>query len=196
MRRRVTRCAWILRKLSYQALPLSETGDLALRMVESINEYALRTTAETIGSRATLWKRTYDSIEKYQQSIAENREHLRRIIGAVDPRVPIAALELDTTTSTPALIASTKRYRIYAVRWRVFEDVTAEGLLLEPTGRVVARVVAIPDADQSPEILAGLESGPNPTSQFARRLAENDCQVLVPVVINRGDTWSGIQEFA
>ncbi|MGA8594842.1 MAG: hypothetical protein WB676_08870 [Bryobacteraceae bacterium] len=174
--------------------PLSETGDLAARMVESINNYALRITAESISSRSRLWKRNYDSVEEYQHSVAENREHLRKIIGAVDPRVPIAALELDTTTSTSPVIASSKRYKVYAVRWRVFEDVTAEGLLLEPAEQAVARVVAIPDADLTPEMLAGVEIGFDPNSQFARRLAENRCQVLIPVVINRGDTWSGIPE--
>ena len=172
--------------------PLSETGDLAMRMVDSINEYVLRVTAESAGTRVALWKRNYESVEKYQQSVAGNREHFRKIIGAVDPRVPIAALELDTTTSASSLIASSRRYKVYAVRWRVFEDVTAEGLLLEPAGRAVARVVAIPDADLSPETLVGLEAGLDSSSQFARRLAENGCQVLVPVVIDRRDTWSGI----
>ncbi len=171
---------------------LTETGDLAMRMVDGINEYALRITAESIRSRAKLWNRNYDSTDKYEQSVAGNREHLKKIIGAADPRVPITALELDTTTVTSASIASTQRYKVYAVRWRVFQDVAAEGLLLEPTGRAVARVVAIPDADLSPEMLAGLEPGLASSSQFAKRLAENKCQVLVPMVINRNDTWSGI----
>jgi dienelactone hydrolase len=161
-------------------------------MIDSINEYVLRTTAESIGNRAVLWERNYDSVEKYQASVAENREHLKKIVGAVDPRIPITALELDTTTSTSALIASAKRFKVYAVRWRVFEDVTAEGLLLEPTRQAVARVVAIPDADLSPETLVGMETGLEPNSQFARRFAENGCQVLIPVVIDRRDTWSGI----
>src|SRR5207245_11203486 len=55
----------------------------------------------------------------------------------------------------------------------------------------LARVVAIPDADQTPEMLAGLATGLPPDRQFARRLAENGCEVLVPILINREDTWSG-----
>src|SRR5258706_5715876 len=47
-------------------------------------------------------------------------------------------------------------------------------------------VVAIPDADQTPEQLA---------SGIARRLAENDCQVLIPTIIDRKDTWSGNPRF-
>ena len=78
------------------------------------------------------------------------------------------------------------------MHWSVFEGVTGEGLLLEPNTPPVARIVAIPDADQSPEMLAGLAPGVQPAGQFARRLAENGCQVLVPVLINRQDTWSGI----
>jgi dienelactone hydrolase len=174
--------------------PLSEPGDLAERMVNSINEYVLRLTRESISSRAERWQRNYNSAEEYQESVTANRDHLKKIIGAVDPRVPITALALETTTSTPPLIGSTKRYKVYAVRWQVFDDVTAEGLLLEPARRPVARVVAIPDADLSPEMLAGFEVGLDSNSQFARRLAESGCQVVVPVVINRSDTWSGIPE--
>ena len=62
--------------------------------------------------------------------------------------------------------------------------------LLEPDRPPVARIVALPDADWSPEMLAGLASGVEPAAQFARRLAENGSQVLVPVLIDRADTWS------
>jgi len=36
-----------------------------------------------------------------------------------------------------------------------------------------------------------LSPGLAPEAQFARRLAENGCLVLVPTLINREDTWSG-----
>src|SRR5207302_1436381 len=50
---------------------------------------------------------------------------------------------------------------------------------------------ALPDADWTPEMLAGLTKGVDPAAQFARRLVENHCQVLVPTLIDRRDTWSG-----
>jgi dienelactone hydrolase len=152
--------------------PLAAQGDLALRMVDDINDYLVRATKESAAKRKP------------------DRERLKKIIGAVDPRLP-ASVELDATTSTPALAANGPGYKVYAVRWAVFEGVTAEGLLLEPEQAPVARVVAIPDADWSPEMLAGLAPGVDFASQFARRLAENGCQVLVPVLIDRADTWSG-----
>jgi dienelactone hydrolase len=103
------------------------------------------------------------------------------------------------TVATPAQVSQGSGYKVYAVRWRVFDRVVAdfdgldaEGLLLQPDGKAVARVVAIPDADWTPEMLVGLASGVPPEAQFARRLAENGCQVMVPVLINRADTFSGI----
>ncbi len=156
--------------------PLTMQGDLAAQMVDGINDYLVRATAESIAKRPA----------------APSRERLKKIIGAVDPRVPDVRIELVATTRTSALIATGNGYKVYAVRWPVFEGVAAEGLLLTPDHPPLARIVAIPDADQSPEMLAGLATGLEPAAQFARRLAENGCQVLVPVLIDRADTWSGI----
>ena len=59
-------------------------------------------------------------------------------------------------------------------------------MLLEPVGRKpTAEVVALPDADQTPEAFAGLEEGTPPAGQFARRLAEAGCRVVVPALVNR-----------
>jgi dienelactone hydrolase len=172
--------------------PLTGQGDFAAQMVDGINDYLVRASAASPGTRAALWKRDYTSVQNYERSIAPNRERLKKMIGAVDPRVPAVSMELAATVSTPALVANGQRYKVYAVRWPVMEGVTAEGLLLDPDQSPVARIVAIPDADWTPEMLAGLAPGVDPAAQFARRLAENGCQVLVPVLIDRADTWSGI----
>ena len=58
-------------------------------------------------------------------------------------------------------------------------------------GQPVGQVVALPDADQTPEQLVGLAAGIAPQSQFARRLAENGFRVIVPMLIDRSDEWSG-----
>src|SRR5262249_36788672 len=57
--------------------------------------------------------------------------------------------------------------------------------LLAPTGKKTADVIAIPDADQTPEQIVGLMPGVPPESQYARRLAESGCRVLIPVLIDR-----------
>jgi dienelactone hydrolase len=162
--------------------PFTFEGDPALGMVDAIRAFLQRETAASAARRATL----------QGSDAGSRRERFRRLIGAVDVRLPFAALHLEATTAVPAEVARGKGYRVFAVRWPVFDDVEAEGLLLEPEGTPRARIVAIPDAGWSPEMLVGLSSGVDPAAQFARRLAESGCQVLVPVLIDRSDTWSGI----
>ena len=67
--------------------PLTAEGDLAEQMVEGIKRYLLRETDASIEKRARLWKRNYGSLERYDQSVAANRERFAKIIGAVDGRV-------------------------------------------------------------------------------------------------------------
>ena len=160
-------------------------------MVAGIDRFLTYETERSIGERHRLWQRDFSSVEAYEKSVQTNRERFRKIIGAVDGRLPVTALDLIGSTANPAKIAETGSFTAEVVRWPVFEDVYAEGLWLQPKGEPVVCVVAIPDADQTPEMLVGLAPGLAPERQFARRLAENDCEVLVPVLINRQDTWSG-----
>lgn len=51
----------------------------------------------------------------------------------------------------------------------------------------IADVVALPDCNQTPEQLVGLAPGVASESQYARRLAEGGCRVVVPTLINRQD---------
>src|SRR5262249_41021130 len=125
------------------------------------------------------------------KSVQPNRQRLAKLLGVVDPRVPTPTLEYVKTTDQDALVAETSAYKVYAVRWHVLDGVDAEGLLLQPNDKPVADVVAIPDADQTPEMLVGLAAGIAKEHQYARRLAENRCRVLVPTLIDRKDTWSG-----
>jgi dienelactone hydrolase len=177
--------------------PLTAQGDIASQMVEGIHQFLLLKTQTQEASRAKLWNRDYRSREQYELSVAPNRQHLRQIIGAVDARTNPPLLEL--ADAFPMRSQQAGDYRIYAVRWSVLPSPTAdsvglaaEGLLLEPTKPPVARVVALPDAHWTPEMLVGLIRGVAPQAQFARRLAENGCQVIVPALINRDDTFSGI----
>ncbi len=171
--------------------PLTDDGDLAAKMVEGIGKYLDRALDESDRMRDDCWKVDYSSVDAYLKSVAPKRERLRKILGVVDPRVPFTDLEYVGGPRTPSLIAETDDYKVYAVRWPVLAGVEGDGLLLEPKGKVVACVVALPDADWTPEMLVGLAAGVPKESQFARRLAENGCRVLVPTLIDRKDTWSG-----
>jgi dienelactone hydrolase len=171
--------------------PLIKEGDLAADMVAGIDRYLMRELAASGARRQTAWKPDYSSNEAYARYVQPYRARLAKILGAVDRRLPVPDLEYVATTGTPALIAETERYRIYSVRWPVFEGVDGQGRLLEPKSKPLANVVALPDADWTPEMLVGLAPGIPPHAQFARRLAEGGCRVIVPTLINRQDTWSG-----
>ncbi len=178
--------------------PLTQDGDLAKQMQDGMRRFLLHKIQDAPQQRSVLWQRNYRSVQDYNESVSANRKRLRQIIGAVDSRVPSIAPELFASSLGPSELARGFGYSVTTVRWPVVDSVDvglcglhAEGLLLQPAGRELARVVAIPDADWTPEMLAGLAPGVPPSAQFARRLAENGCQVLVPLLINRDDTFSG-----
>jgi dienelactone hydrolase len=153
--------------------PLTRTGDIASQMLDGIDGYLLQQLAESPGRRGARWGQD-----------AGRRERFRQISGLVDERVPFES------PAILGLVAEAPGYKIHAVRWPVLRGVDAEGLLLEPDRPPVARVVALPDADWTPEMIAGLAPGVTPAAQFARRLAESGCLVLVPALIDRGATVS------
>jgi dienelactone hydrolase len=173
--------------------PLTWQGDLAVRMMDGAHRFIERKIDESPRTRQKFWHRDLSSRGHYEASVEPNRSRLRKIIGVVDPRVP-AVMERFADNDDPALVAETSRYRISQVRWPVLEGVSGEGLLLEPRNTATGRVVAIPDAGQTPEQLAGLAAGIEPRSQWARRLAENGFEVLVPMLIDRTSRWSGHPE--
>jgi dienelactone hydrolase len=160
-------------------------GDIAAQMVAGIDKFLLRELDLSLERRAKHWNRDFSSAEAYSKSIEPNRRRLAHILGIRDERVPFDAPALVGTTKQPSLVGKGENYEIFAVRWPAVRDVHGEGLLLVPKGEKIADIIAIPDADQTPEQICGLAEGVPPESQFARRLAENGCRVLVPVLISR-----------
>ncbi len=168
-----------------QTRPLDwEEADLSSRLMDGAHRFVERKIAESAAGRPKFWARDFLSSPAYEKSVETNRVHFRTIIGAVDPRLP-AGMERYGDETNPALVAETPRYRVYQVRWPVLEGLWGCGLLVEPTGRPVARAILVPDADQTPEQWMGLAPGLPPSSQAARRLAENGFQLVLPQTIRR-----------
>lgn len=160
--------------------PLAPDGDRSARMHEAAIREVDRQIAEAARDRAKSWP----------GRAAEHRARLCHLLGLQDGRAA-AGMERYGDEENPALVAETSRYRVHQVRWPVLDRVTGEGLLLEPRSAARGFVVALPDAGQTPEQAVGLAPGVAPERQFARRLAENGCTVLVPVLIDRGTAGSG-----
>jgi dienelactone hydrolase len=155
-------------------------------MIDGIDRFLMKEIDRSAEARERFWKRDFSSREAYGKSIEPNRRRLAHILGVRDERPARVEMELVATTDRGALVAKSDAFEAYAVRWRAFGDVHGEGLLLKPVGREpVADVVAIPDADQTPEMICGLADGVPAESQYARRLAESGCRVVVPMLISR-----------
>lgn len=174
--------------------PLTMSGDLSAQMHEAALRDMDAKIADSLRTRGRYWHRDISSPEAYERSIEGNRAHFREIIGLADTRVPVS-MERFGDEANPALVAETASFRVSQVRWPVLPAVHSEGLLLEPKQAVRGVVVALPDADQTPEQFVGLAPAPAPglpaESQMARRLAENGFVVVVPVLLDRSARGSG-----
>ena len=166
--------------------PLTMEGDIASNLVAGADRFLSRKIDESAAGRARFWRRDFSSSQAYEPSLATNRQRLEHILGARDHRPAQVELQLIATPAQPALCGRGRDYEVFAARWPAFGDVHGEGLLLTPIHRApVANIVAIADAGQTPEQLAGLTGGIAPESQFARRLAESGCRVIIPTLISR-----------
>ena len=127
-------------------------------MMDGAHKYVERIIAESVEARRRYWKRDLSSRAAYEKSVEPNRNRFLKIIGVVDSRVPVD-MERFGDDNNPPLVAETDAYAVHQVRWPVLDGVSAEGLLLEPKRASAGYVVALPDADQTPEQIVGLASG-------------------------------------
>ncbi len=170
--------------------PLTWTDELHVRLMDGAHRYIDRRIDQSIETRQRFWNRDFSSVEDYEASVKPNRDRFTRNIGIVDKRVQVK-MEYAGDIADPAVIAETDNYQVYQIRWSVLDTVTGEGLLVRPRSEAMGHVIAIPDADQTPEQIMGLADGVAPEAQFARRLAENGYQVIVPTLLDRSARWSG-----
>lgn len=178
--------------VAWQPLPgtqtLTQQRPLDVVMVEGIDRFALREIEQARQQRRSLWNLDYTSPSAYRASLEPYRSRFADRIGVVDPRVDAQGIRFNETTTQPSLVAENDRYSVFSVSWPVLHGITAEGLLLQPKQEVLARVVAIPDADWTPEMISGIAQGAD--SRFAGDLAAFGCEVLVPTLINRDHQFS------
>ncbi len=185
-----------------QVLPgtslLTWEGDLSYKMLDGAHKFIEEKIKESVDHRRKLWNRDLTSKEAYGLSVEPNRKSFMKYIGVADKTEPLVNYNVGlpdehpkvfmqkfSLNNDPEVIAETEKYRVYQVRWPVLDRVYGEGLLLQPKTKPKANIIAIPDADQQPEQLVGLLPGIAVESQFARRLAENGFQVLIPVIMSR-----------
>jgi dienelactone hydrolase len=178
--------------------PLEEaTGDArSAAMVADIDQFASRLIQEAEGKRAAFWKRDLSSAKAYEASVEPQRARLATILGVnkLDVRMPMAGLEYLSSSVHELRLAEAAKYVVHAVRWPVLDGVNGEGIYLKQRGEATACIVLLPDADQTPEELAGLVEGKEVLGQAAHELALAGCDVVIPALINRQSDFSGNPE--
>lgn len=177
----------ILRPASTEApLPgtslLESTEGLSHQLVTANDAFLDRRISETPGQRDSLWRQgDFDP--------GERRDHFAKRLGLHrDARPESPRLEYYSLRKTPR--ATAEGLTIYHVRWNTIGPLHGDGLILEPAGKdqpIVADVVALPDADQSPEAIAGLLGETGGTTPYALLLAQAGCRVLVPTLVHRNE---------
>jgi len=175
---------------------LTMEGDPASEMIAGIDRFLLRELDRAAADREERWQRDFSSPAAYEDSVREHRERLRSILGVRDPLVADPVPRLESTVRRGSLVGRGPGYEIHEVSWPAFGDVRGTGLLLVPdaaaAGGPAVNVIAIPDCEVLPEQLVGLAEGVRPAAQYARRLAEGGCRVLVPLLIDRAERLPGL----
>ena len=168
---------------------LTLEGDISSQLVDGVDRFLLKQLDASIASRAKHWQRDLSSAEAYIKSVAGNRARLAEITGVVDERVTSDDVDTVQLLSLHGEIragSGPNGLTVANIRWNSIRNMHGEGLVLLPQQQVTDRIViVIPDADQTPEMLAGLVEGLPPQQQVASLLAQSGCTVIVPSLINR-----------
>jgi dienelactone hydrolase len=157
-------------------------ADPAEEMVEGIHRHLDKMLAGSLQQRDAAWARN--------NTYGERLGQITRMIGAVAPPAKQAVME---RVGGLVSLATSPKVRVDRVRWTVFDDTWLEGLVVEPLQADAVRCsgVMMGDADEAPEILAGLAHPENPRFALAVRMAESGARVLIPTLLSRDDRFSG-----
>ena len=177
--------------------PLSLDQPLDEAMVAGIDRWLMARLAAAPADRRARWERDSGG------DPAARRAKLREIVGAVDERVAApgdaarraapAGFPLETYEIAAAPLADRGPGADIVVgraRYDVLPGVTADGVWLVPP-RPRAVVIALGDADWTPEQFAGIVPGVPPQAQLPKRLAAAGAAVFVPTLVDRDSIHSG-----
>ena len=177
-------------KIPFECKALEEEGDWSAKMVSGINSFLREQTTEVAVERQAIWERASKDDGNWAHFKAEQRDFLKKRLGMTKKR-SLPAMEGIEDPMLASYATNAGGVRIQAVRWEVYEGLMSEGLYLRPEGAAKAQVVLIPDADMTPEVLAGMAEEPANFKGLAYRMAKSGIEVLIPALVDRSDRYSG-----
>ena len=115
--------------------PLTESGDLASKMIDGIDRFLLRKIDEAAAKRDAFWDREAEDPEARISANEPNRGAWATSSACQAGGRARVSMEVLSTPRTGPAIAEDDTVRVVAVRWQVAHELYGEGLLLIPRGR-------------------------------------------------------------
>ncbi|MEC9092448.1 MAG: dienelactone hydrolase family protein, partial [Planctomycetota bacterium] len=171
--------------------PLKQNGDIASQLVSGVDRFLIQEIQKANSNRVSKWQNQFNAAKNPAQFFQNKQRELRHLLGIRDARIDFESPELISSLSRPSLLGRSATVEIHAIRIPVLEGITLEGLLLQPSTDsktnppVQGYLVVIPDADQTPETLAGLNDELPESQQVALQLAHQGFKVVVPSLLSR-----------
>ena len=164
--------------------PLLMAGEIDRKLLAGVGKFLDRELTQAADERVQQIRGIRP--EAWPAELVRRRKTLQHILGIREQENDSnVVMEIVADVGGPLSIAENDLLDIVAVRWKAFGNVHGEGLLLRPKSRIVAHVVAVPDADQTPESLLGTVEGQHNHYPYPVHLANHGCQVLIPTLISR-----------
>lgn len=128
--------------------------------------------------------------------IEESIDSLRAKLGVVDERPPVRMTFYSDSpvtfegTPAPTRVAEAPGFEVYQVRWSVLPSFDAEGLYVTPSSLPIGApappaMVLLPDADETPEDVIGLNGSLPGQVQMGLRFASAGFRILIPTPLSR-----------
>ncbi len=169
-----------IRKEKAESLPgtqlLTWKQDYSVFMNAEIDRFLLLQTEIVRNQRHIQWNHHAKTMDDYERFIAPRREKLATILGAVDNRVDDVLLFFEDNQIEEKTGSSLVRN----IRWTVFDDYAAEGILIEPVqGTPTRLIIAIPHCGMDPFVW--FKSVP-----YLQQMANSgQVRIVIPTLVGR-----------
>lgn len=166
--------AFALKGTSALAIPLAQ--DFLEQQRQQIIRYFLRQIAATPAKRDRLWQPDFSSISRYESSLQNHRNHLRKMLGLVQPGAETPQIKT---------LQHSKNLQIEDVTLPIAAGFDARALLFLPRSSAPeAAVIAIPPANESRAEFTRILDGMTP-AQWITTLLARKVAVAVPITVER-----------
>ncbi len=146
------------------------------RLYDQARDYFLKRIAATPSLRDTRWQPDFSSPSAYEKSVSTHRQSLRKMLGLI---------EVAPQKAVSRTLGEGGNVEVEEIRLPLDGDFSMRALLfIAKTSQPAGAVIAIPDANQSPEEFAGIREG-MATAPWLQELLAQGVVVAIPQMVER-----------